>query len=154
MYCYDGLYYQLISPCLIFLVGTIWLFWVTRKTEEDSGEGEKKRVVLHIISALAIVVILFSIVKVGYSIINPTITTYTGQFDTYYRDSRSAPPLPFTYHYRFKDGEKAQGYSIDQFSIKKIYPDEFEYGKWYTIYSVEGVSSQVIVRIEEAESPH
>lgn len=154
MYCYDGLYYQLISPGLIFLVGFIWLFFVTRKREESSDKGEKKRITLHVISLLAILFVLFFIGKTGYSIINPTVTTYTGQFDTYYRDSRSAPPLPFTYYYRFRDGKNAQGYNIDQFSIKKIYPDEFEYGKWYTIYSVKGATSQIIVRVEEAESPY
>ena len=152
MYCFDGLYYQLISPGLIFLLGAVFLFYITRNTGKSSNEeGEKKRKILHVISVLAIVFFLFVIGKVGYSIINPTVNTYTGQFDTSYRDSRSAPPLPFTYSYTFKDGKEAQSFNIDQFSVKKIYPEEFRKGKWYTVYSVKGASGQVIVRIEEGK---
>ncbi|MBQ4546954.1 MAG: hypothetical protein IJA17_07335 [Oscillospiraceae bacterium] len=112
MYCFDGLYYQLISPGLIFLLGAVFLFYITRNTGKSSNEeGEKKRKALHVISVLAIVFFLFVIGKVGYSIINPTVNTYTGQFDTSYRDSRSAPPLPFTYSLR-KKSPRMRGFFV------------------------------------------
>lgn len=150
MYCYDGLFYQLFSPGIIFLIACIWLFLVTRKGH--SHRTEEKRRVLHFISILGVFFSLFIILKVGVSIINPTVVSYSGQFDDYYRDSRSAPPLPFTYRYRFSDGETTKSFCIDQFSMKKIYSEELEYGEWYTIYSARGFTSDVIVYIENYEA--
>lgn len=68
-------------------------------------------------------------------LIRKDISIYRGEFVNSYRNSRVAPPLPFTNEYVFWNGEgKKQGFYLDIFSKKEVYPLEFEEGKEYVIY--------------------
>ena len=77
-------------------------------------------------------------------------SSYTGEFIETHRNSRVAPPLPFTDEYVFWDGEgKRQVFYLDIFSKKEIFPYEFVSDQKYTIYFDE--FTNVIVNIETVE---
>lgn len=83
-------------------------------------------------------------------IVNPSVSTYTGQFVETHRNSRVAPPLPVTYEYIFWNGEgQKKAVYLDAFSKKKVYPCEFVKGQSYEVYFDD--FSNVIVKIVTLE---
>lgn len=63
------------------------------------------------------------------------VSSFQGTFYETYRNSRVAPPLPFTMEYRFYDAnDTSQVFYLDIFSMKEMIPEDFVLGKEYTIY--------------------
>ena len=95
---------------------------------------------------MIVIAICLSLIYVS-KIVFPDVSSYTGEFVYSHRNSRVAPPLPFTTKYVFWNGEgKKQPFYLDSFSKKEIFPYEFESGQKYTIYFDE--FTNVIVRVE------
>lgn len=80
-------------------------------------------------------------------VVFPDVSSYTGEFIETHRNSRVAPPLPFTDEYVFWNGEgKRQVFYLDIFSKKEIFPYEFVSDQKYTIYFDE--FTNVITKVE------
>ena len=141
MFNYSGIIYRIWGVCgIILLIGVICL--LIRKPKGDKFKIKHYKVELFTI-VFAIVLGLIYISR----IIFPSVSSYTGEFIEKHRNSRVAPPLPFTSEYVFLNANgKNPKFYLDSFSKKNIYPFDFEEGKQYTIYFDE--FTKVIVRVE------
>ena len=75
------------------------------------------------------------------------VASLHGVFYEEYRNSRVAPPLPFTMEYSFYDeNNDSQVFYLDVLSKKEIIPEGFEEDKEYTIYYE--TSTNIIVGVE------
>ena len=129
MYNYAGLVYRIWGVSgILLLLGMVCVLlekpWIRGFNIRDCKVG--------------VVIIAFSVcLSLVYlsRIISPNISSHTGVFVDYQRNSRVAPPLPVTYEYVFTNSEeKKKVFYLDSFSKSKIYPSEFESGQEYTIY--------------------
>lgn len=145
----DGLLYQIISPGIIMIIIGIGSIVLGKKFSYKMTEKQLKREIF--LSFCSILCGVYAVIVVAVSIFSPGYETYQGEFVEWYRDSRVAPPLPFTGRYRFTDGESVDSFCLDTFSKKNIYPENFEVGKEYIIYYKKGIASDVIVYVEEVE---
>lgn len=141
MYNFSGILYRIWGVCgLILLLGLVCILfekpWAKSFTIRDCKIG--------------LILIAFSVsLGIVYMsrIVSTDISSYTGEFIGYQRNSRVAPPLPVTYEYLFDNGEEKQPvFYLDIFSKDKIFPSEFEEGKEYTIY-FDGLTN-IIVKVE------
>lgn len=83
-------------------------------------------------------------------IVFPNVASYTGAFESSYRDSSVAPPLPVTYGYCFWNGEgKKPIFYLDIYSKRKIFPEEFKEAQEYTIYYDK--LTKIIVKVDMVE---
>ena len=122
----------------MLLLGVICLLF------EKPWRGFKKNSVTGMIIIFAS--ILFSVYYAS-RIISPDISSYTGEFIESHRNSRVAPPLPFTNEYVFYDGYgKRKVVYLDTGSKNAIFGEELEIGKTYTVYFDD--LTKIIVRIE------
>lgn len=141
MYNFSGIIYRLWAVCGIILLLAIISALFKKPWKGISLKSLK----------MEIIVILFSVILgIVYlsRIIFPDISVYTGNFIETHRNSRVAPPLPFTSEYVFYNGEgKKQEYYLDSFSRKEICPEDFELNQEYTIYFDK--FTDVIVKVEK-----
>lgn len=87
------------------------------------------------------------IIAIVIRIMNPVVDSYEGAFVREYRDSRVAPPLPFTDAYVFDNGvEKKSTFYLDVFSKEKVFDCELIDGGYYYVFYDR--LTKVIVRIE------
>ena len=128
MYDFSGIFYRLWGVCGILLLlgsGCILLEkpWVHGFSFRDCKVGVG-------IVALAICLSLVYSSRILF----PNVSSQTGTFLYYQRNSRVAPPLPVTYEYVFEnDQEKKHSFYLDVFSKNRIFTSEFESGKVYMI---------------------
>lgn len=145
MYDVSGIEYRIWGVFGIILLLGLFLLLVEKPWSKDF----KFRKILF--SLILIVVALGGIAFNIYRINALKVMEYTGFYDSYYRDSRIAPPLPFTYGYVFENEQsKKETFYIDVFAKKRIFPDspnDLEEGKEYTIYFEE--ATHIILKIEE-----
>ena len=82
------------------------------------------------------------------SLLSPEVRSFQGVFFQSYRNSRVAPPLPFTWEYSFcsSDGSKILLY-LDTFTRKEIIPENFTLNEEYIVYYEE--DTKVIVGVEK-----
>ena len=141
MYNFTGLFYRMWAVSgVILLVGIICVL-----IEKPWAKGFIIKNCIGII-AIALSVILFT--GYSYAIKAKDISSYTGEFISTNRNSRVAPPLPFTDQYVFWNGEgKKKVVYLDVFSKKKIYSHDFKVGQNYTVYYDEHFN--IIVKIEK-----
>lgn len=145
MYNYGGIEYRLWAQCIpILLLGIIGflLTFIGRKSE-------LKRDFL-IAGSLLILAALYFCNKYFSVLQNPDVQIFEGSYYEGRLDSRAAPPLPFTWSYRFIDAEGTNGnYYIDIFTKKEIFNEDFIKDDWYRIYYE--ADTQIIVKIEPIE---
>lgn len=101
-----------------------------------------------------ILCVIYGLGTAGYyskCLFSPEIETFQGVFYEEYRNSRVAPPFPFTMEYSFSDtdGEK-QVFYLDLLSKKEIIPDGFAMDTEYIIYYE--ANTNIILRVEEVTS--
>lgn len=77
----------------------------------------------------------------------PQVSSIQGTFTQKYRNSRVAPPLPFTYEYTFYDDDGFAGaFYLDTFTRKEIIPQGFILNEEYIVYYE--ARTNVIVGVE------
>lgn len=95
--------------------------------------------------------VIYGLGTAGYYfkyLFSPEIDTFQGVLYEEYRNSRVAPPLPFTMEYSFSDmGGEKQVFYLDLLSEKEIIPDGLSMGTEYVIYYE--VNTNIILRVEE-----
>ena len=80
-------------------------------------------------------------------LVSPDVASLHGVFYEEYRNSRVAPPLPFTMEYSFYDeNNDSRVFYLDVLSKKKIIPEGFLEDKEYIIYYE--TSTNIIVGVE------
>lgn len=78
---------------------------------------------------------------------NPKVDSVQGVFYEEYRNSRVAPPLPFTMEYTFSNADGAlETFYLDVLSKKEIIPEGFQKGEEYLV-SYEA-RSNIILGVE------
>ena len=144
MYNYSGIIYRLLSPCGIVLALGILHILLTFNLERKLNFHNCKTGILIIFASIC-----FTLIHL-YNIMYPDVKEYTGEFLYEHRNSRTAPPLPFTMEYIFWNGEGYKyGFYLDIFSMKEIYPEGFTVCQKYTIYYED--ATNVIIGVEIAE---
>ena len=144
MYNYSGIIYRIWGVCGIILLLGIVLILFEKPWSRDFTI--KKCKLGLIILAVSICASLFYISR----LIFPTVSSYTGEFVEYSRNSRVAPPLPLTNEYVFYNGEgEKRKFYLDIYSKEKIFQHEFETGNKYTIYFDE--ITNIIVKVDVIE---
>lgn len=144
MYNFSGVFYRIWGVCgILLLLGVVCILverpWAKKVTLKDLKIG-----LIGISLAIGLGLVYAS------RILFPDVLSYTGEFVDTHRNSRVAPPLPFTREYVFWNGEgKKLVFYLDTFSKKEIFPCELEYGQQYTIYYDD--FTNVIVRVEPVE---
>ena len=80
-------------------------------------------------------------------LVSPDVASIHGIFHEEYRNSRVAPPLPFTMEYSFYDvNNDSRVFYLDVLSKKEIIPEGFLENKEYVIYYE--TSTNIIVGVE------
>lgn len=80
-------------------------------------------------------------------LVSPDVSSLHGVFHEEYRNSRVAPPLPFTMEYSFCDeNNDSRVFYLDVLSKKEIIPEGFSENKEYIIYYE--TSTSIIVGVE------
>ena len=147
MYDFSGLIFR-IWGCYGFMIllGAICFPWKIFKGKKLEKRNKQGLLAAALNWGLGLVFIAITIISMAH----PNVASYTGVYLSSRDDSRSAPPLPVTMIYVFRDDfGNRKGFDLDDFSKRKIYPAKFERGKRYTIYYDK--FSEVIVRVEEVE---
>lgn len=144
MYNFSGVLYRVWGVCGVILALGIVCILVEKPWEKNVKIQDCKLGL--IISAVAICLGLIYVSRVVF----PGVSSYTGEFIETQRNSRVAPPLPFTDEYVFWNGEgKRRVFYLDIFSKKEIFPYEFVSDQKYTIYFDE--FTNVITKVEAVE---
>lgn len=139
MYNYAGIEYRLWAECgSFFMLGIICSLW---------GKPWKNGLKKNYIGPLCILMSLLLFAEYAYVYCSKDVTSYTGEFVKSSRNSRVAPPLPFTDQYNFDDGLGWEEYYLDIFSKKEIWPEDFVPGEEYIVYYDK--HTKVIVKIEK-----
>lgn len=145
MYNLSGIFYRLwaVSGLFLFFAGIAFLlsrFW-----------NRKKRDMKGIVVGICLLLVAFtSGFRYAKAAINPEIQIHEGYFLYKNRDSRVAPPLPFTTKYVFSNSTKGNpAFYLDTFSKKEICPQGFDENLLYRIYYEE--STKIIVSVEILE---
>lgn len=144
MYNFSGIIYRIWAVCgIMYLLGGVCILF-----EKPWKNGFKSKNCKIVICMLAFAVCLGSFYT--SRVVWPDVTSYTGEFIESYRDSRAAPPLPFTKRYIFWNGEgKRKGFYLDVSSKEEIFPYEFEENHEYKIYYNR--LTKIIVMVEIIE---
>lgn len=136
---YGGMVYRVWAFCGVFLVlGLLCLMISWHKKPKCNKEGV-------LVGALMILFALGSGMHYCNCLINPEVQRVTAVFLQAERNSRVAPPLPFTMEYQFTS-DKLYGIYLDVFAKKEIFPDNFVEGHEYTIYYEE--NTEIIVKVD------
>lgn len=143
MYNFSGIYYRIWAVWgILFLMGVVAILFVKPWSKKIFRIKDYIFGIICILFALCMSTICIC------KIIFPHVSSYTGEFIDTHRNSRVAPPLPFTSEYVFWNGEeKKQVFYLDSFSKKEIFPCELELGDTYVVYFDE--FTNVIVKIEK-----
>lgn len=141
MYNYSGILYRIYGVGgIILLLGVLGL--LLKKPWSKGWKIQDCKLDL-IIIAVSVVFIVFYVSRIFF----PNISSYTGNFIKSNRNSRVAPPLPFTNEYVFWNGEgKKNKFYLDIFSKEAIFSDIFEKNQKYTIYFDK--LTNIIVKVE------
>lgn len=144
MYNFAGIYYRLWAVFGFFLAGSIVLALIEKPWKEKFTLKKYRYAIVCILCTAIVGTEYISIIT------SPDIRSYSGEFINEKRNSRVAPPLPFTKEYVFWDGEGLKNvYYLDVFSKREIYPNPFVKGEEYLIYYEE--KSKIIVSVEKIE---
>ena len=141
---FSGVWYRIWGVCGVILILGVVIILFERLW---SKKGKNKDFKLGLI-AIAIGICMSLIY--ASRIVFPDVSSYTGEFIESHRNSRVAPPLPFTSEYVFWNGEgKKKTFYLDTFSKKEIFPHELVSDQKYKIYFDE--FTNVIIKVEIVE---
>lgn len=139
MYNYSGIYYFIILGGIFVVLG-IYEFLCSKPFDSQC------RVISRLIIGALICIFGFVLCINHISpLISPKIETYTGE----YCKNNNAIKIPFQSTYIFED----ESFTLDIFSMKKIYPEGLEIGKAYVIHYIHITGDNIIVRIDKIDSP-
>ena len=150
---FSGLEYRIFSVGIISLFCGLICFIMSLifKKRKSSESGSKKDSVKAVI--LGLLFVFISVTYSGYHIFKihqPVVCVHEGYFIEERRNSRVAPPLPFTMQYTFtNDNQPNCKFYLDVFSKREIYDEEFEKNANYRIYYEE--DTDIIVKVEKIE---
>lgn len=138
---YSGILYRIWAVCGSLLIIGLLLVLLEKPWAKTFNIRNCKLGLLMIIMRLLLGGIYASRIAV------PHVVSYTGEFVETHRNSRVAPPLPFTYEYVFWNGEgdRCVVY-LDTFSKEHICPEGFQVGEMYEVFFDE--FTNVIVRVD------
>lgn len=142
MYHYSGIVYRLWAVCgILALIGALCLLIAWR----SRGDSRNRETVLA--GVLCVLLAAALGIHYGYCLAKPDIQSFQGTFESEYRNSRVAPPLPLTMEYTFRDTDgKAKVFYMDVLSKKEICSSGFEAGETYTVF-YEG-RTNIILKVE------
>ncbi len=144
MYNFSGMYYRIWAVAGILLLIGITCVLIQKPWAKKFIITDYKFEIVAITIAVFLGIFYISRILV------PDISLYTGEFVETHRNSRVAPPLPFTSEYVFWDGDgKRKVLYLDTFSKKDIFPHELESGQVYKVYYDK--LTKVITRIDIIE---
>lgn len=156
MYDLSGLEYRLFSVGLISLFCGLVCFIISIHSNNIKRIQNKSTKKSHFNKEATILGVLFvciSLIYSGYYIFKihqPIVCIHEGYFVEEYRNSRVAPPLPFTVQYTFTNNNQSnRKFYLDVFSKSKIYDKEFEKNSKYLIYYEE--DTNIIVKVDKVE---
>lgn len=140
-YNLSGIFYRLWAVAgILFVLAVIILCFCKIWSKKRDKKG----------SIVGVVLLLAAIGAGGWythAAISPTIQSFDGCFVRQYRDSRVAPPLPFTMAYVFSDGtDQNLTFYLDSFSEDDIIMEEFQKDSWYRICYEDTLN--IILRVE------
>ncbi len=141
MYCFDGIIYR-IWGCggSIALLGIICLLLSHSWRPSRDKRGTVIGIVLVV---LAILISLFYLWRLSC----PEVEVFDGTYLSENRNSRVAPPLPFTMCYNFsQNDDSTKSVYLDIISKKNIYQPEFTPGVIYRVYYDK--ITKIIVMVE------
>ena len=142
MYNYGGIVYRLWAEgVIISLMGIICMFLFSHFGKKDFNKE-----IFHG-GIFVFLVGLYSVVHCIMCLCSPNVSSFEGTFYQYNRDSREAPPLPFTNRYIFYHGDTSEYVYLDTFTMEQIHPDDLIIGENYIIYYED--HDDIIVGIEE-----
>ena len=137
MYDLSGIFYRIKSVGgIVFIIAGIELicsrFW----------NKEKRHKKMAVVGAIGVAFALVYSIVLWYGAINLEVGIHEGYISRIYRDSRVAPPLPFTMGYVFTNDEGLKPtFYLDIGSKKTIYNKEFDEKR-----------TNIIVKVEELQS--
>ena len=143
MYNFSGITYRIWAVggwCLfIGLIGVLYILF------ELLLHRKKPKIRTYIFVVICVAFGLGSAAFYYSRSVNPSISSYAGEFIDYHHDSRMTLR---TYQYTFWNGDGLkQSYYLDISSKREIYPYEFVEGREYLIYYEN--TTRIIVRVEE-----
>lgn len=141
MYDFGGIVYRILGVCGPTLFLGILCMLIDTRWKRAGSIRECKIGIVAIALAICMGFLYTS------RIVFPDVSCYTGAFIEMHRNSRVAPPLPFTYEYVFwnETGNK-QVFYLDVFSKNDMFPYDFDNNKEYKIYYDE--FTNVIVKVD------
>lgn len=141
MYNFDGIYFQMKSSGILFLVLGIISLLLSRCWNRDKKDTKE------MLMGLVCVVLASGSVIYHLNIIsNPKILTYEGYYISENRFYKHL--LKREYCFSNRDNLKLIFY-LDVLTKKEIYPDDFSTGQKYRIFYEE--ESDIIVKVEEIQ---
>lgn len=141
MYNFRGIYYQMKSSVMLFIVlGVVFLIL------SKCWNADKRSIKEMIIGVVCIVLAIVSVIYYSFIINNPKISVHEG----YYVSENRANTHILKMEYCFSNGEDIKPiFYLDVLTKKKIYPQTFDVNQKYRIYYEE--ESFVIVKVEEIQ---
>lgn len=139
MYNFGGIYYEMKSEAIVYMVSGIVFLILSRFWNMD-----KRNIKEAILGCICIVLTICSIIYYVHIINNPIISTHEGYFVSEYRVNKHI----LKKEYCFSNGnERKPVFYLDVLTKKKIYPEDFNSNQKYRIFYEE--KSNVIIKIEE-----
>lgn len=151
MYNLSGILYRIWAVGGIFLLGLIIcvildLYDAHKKSKTNCKNNSLKK--HFIFYGVAFIYLLGYMSFYAYKYVNPQITIYEGCFVEWRRDSKVAPPLPFTSAYIFVDENNQKStFYIDVDTKNELYLNDFVVDRKYKIYFED--DTKIIVRVED-----
>lgn len=144
MYSVSGITYRIIAVGGMMLLLSVGLFVLG--TFVTAGEKHSYR----LWGTVTLVFAFLYCSYFGYKALKPTVEIHEGYLEKEYRDSRVAPPLPFTHAYVFtNNGDVMPRYYLDTFSKKEILGEELISGVLYRVYYEK--DTRIILKVEICE---
>lgn len=125
---YSGIIYRIWGEAgIIILLGLACLLFSGFRTKSFSKQ-------CFIAGVLSVLYGCGTVAYYAICLFSPQINSFQGVFYEEYRNSRVAPPLPFTMEYSFYDeSNKSKVFYLDVFSKKEILPEGFLENTEYSI---------------------
>lgn len=141
MYNLGGIYYQMKSNAILFLVLGIVFLILSRCWNMD-----KRNMKEMIIGLVCIALAIGSVIYYSVIINNPKISTHEG----YYVSEQRVNTHILKMEYCFSNGDEIKPvFYLDVLTKKEIYPEEFDSNQKYRIFYEE--ESDMIVKVEEIQ---
>lgn len=141
MFDYSGIVYRTLSDGGLILIINVFLIIITKITDKKKKQKDKKTILCALVGIVISFVIMF---YNGWWLLNPSVEFFDGEFRSY----NHARIGMFVNEYVFIDENNPDPvFTLDAFSKRKIYNEDFQEGVTYRIYYES--HSKIIVRVEK-----